>query len=319
MEKLSIKSTIESVIADLSNNEPIKDFALKIKFISHNLKNVEFSNWVNCELDGYSDKENLPKHRILQSFVVANLLIDNGVKTAKLTNHTMPLSYIKDEEVRKNISFVYILDSVISLEKMMNSTDSHICYAVNEYERYHLNRIYEWSNILSAHKPISNTEVDMIVFKFRSNLLEMFLNFNDSIFNDELDFDLMYKRKEIDKVVSQTINTGIYISGNSTANINESQIISGDSNIMNISPQYKRELENIIIQIEDICQNLGQEKDEIADEIAIIKNELNSSKQQPKIIKSALNAIKGIAIGVGANQITPLVNQGIEYIKKIFG
>lgn len=46
--------------------------------------------------------------------------------------------------------------------------------------------------------------------------------------------------------------------------------------------------------------------------------ELNNTIQKPQIIKSALNAIKGIAIGVGANQITPLVNEALDKILKNF-
>lgn len=318
MEKFSIKNTIESVITDLSNNEEIKTFALKIKLISHHFKNPDFSNWVNCELEGYNDKTLLPKHRVLQSSVIANLIIDNGVKSASLTNHTMPLSYIKDEEVRKNISFVYILESVISLETIINSLDSQVCYTVTEYERYYLNRIYECSNILSAHKPISKTELEVIIFKFRTKLLEVFLSFNDNIFNDELDFDIMSTKKEIDKVVSQTINAGVYVSENSTANISNSHIIGGGINNINMSSLDKSELESILKQIENISKDLDEERNEIVDEIAKIKNELNNNLQRPKVITSAFNAIKGIAIGISANQITPLATQGIEYIKKLF-
>lgn len=316
MEKLSIKSTIESIISDLSNNISVKEFALKIKLVAYHLKNEDFSNWITNELDGYKNVVDIPPHRILQSYVIANLVIDNGVKGANLTNHTMPLRYLK-EELRNDISRIKILDSIISLESAINSDKSNIYYSTTEYERYHLSQIYEWSTILSAKKPIGKSELELIIFQFRSKLLEMFLSFNDSIFNDELDFDIMSKKKEIEKVVSQTINAGVYISDNSTANISENQILVGDKNTITLSPINKEKLTDIINQINDLNNNLENDREDIAEEIAKIKLDLNNPVQQPKIIKSAFNAIKGIAIGVGANQITPLIDEGLNHIKEL--
>lgn len=318
MEKISIKGMIEGVIYDLSQNEPISKFALKIKLISHHLKNKDFSNWINNELDGYKDVKDLPPHRILQSYVIADLVIDNGVKGATLSNHTMPLIHIKNDEIRKKISWVNICDSIISLETIVNSTEPQIYVATTEYERYYLSKIYQYSTILSAKKPISKTEFELIIFKFRSKLLEMFLNFNDSIFNDELDFDIMNKKQEIDKVVSHTINAGVYIAENSSASINHSNMVAGNNNQVSISSVDKKELENILYQIDNLSQNLDDDRKDIADEIVKIKQELDNPTQNVKYIKSAFNAIKGIAIGVGANQITPLVNQGLEYVKNMF-
>ena len=54
-----------------------------------------------------------------------------------------------------------------------------------------------------------------------------------------------------------------------------------------------------------------------ANEIYTIKVELNETIQRPKIIKSALNAIKGITIGVAGNKITDLIDHGLEIIRNL--
>lgn len=315
-ENINIKEMVDSVIIDLSNNTSINDYALKIQIIAKYLKNANFSQWVKNELEGYKARSILPPHRIIHTFVKANLLIDNGVKAVKLTDHMMPLGSLKKELVDE-ISTIELRDSVLSLLSLVSSEDKTLGYSITEYERYHLNRIYEYSNILSAHKVLQKTDCEQVIFKFKSMLLDLFIEFNETLFNNELDFEVMNKKTEIDKVINQTINAGVYITDKATANINNSNITSGNNNTIVISNQTKNDIQNIIEQIEQLSKELEADRDDIACEILRIRTELNNTIQTPKIIKSALNAIKGIAIGVGANQITPLVNDALTKIQQI--
>ncbi len=114
MEKLSVKGMIESILIDLSENRPIDSYALKIQMASRMLKNEKLSNWLDKELNGYKDVKDLPEHRILKTQIIANLIIDNGIKGAKFTNHEMPL-YALGEEKADELSTLYIKDSLIKL------------------------------------------------------------------------------------------------------------------------------------------------------------------------------------------------------------
>lgn len=314
-ENINIKKMVDSVIRDLSNNTSINNYALKIQIIAKYLKNADFSQWVKNELEGYNVDSILPPHRIIHTFVKANLLIDNGVKALKLTDHVMPLGTLKQELIDK-ISTIELRDSVLSLISLISSQDN-IGYSISEFERYHLNHIYQYSNILNAHKVLQKTECEQVIFKFKSMLLDIFMEFNETLFNSELDFDIMSKRTEIDKVINQTINAGIYITDKATANINDSTVTNGNNNTISISKQTKNDIQRIVEQIEQLSKELEEDRNDIACEILRIQAELNNTIQSPKIIKSALNAIKGIAIGVGANQITPLVNDALTKIQQI--
>lgn len=303
MGKINIKELVESVIEDLANNKPVSEFALKLKLIAGQLKNQEFSNWLKNELEGYTDVEQLPDYRIINSFVKANVFIDHIVKHAQLRDHTMPLVQLQDQELEKNMSKIRLTDSVISLEIWANDHDNGLRMNLTEYERFHLGKIYQNSTILDAWKPLSNTDCDNVVLKFKSTLLEIFVGFNDTVFNDELNFDLMSKRKDIDKVISQTIHAGVYIAENSTATITDSQIVSGDHNTLTLNQSSKKEIEGIVSNIENLSLDVANNREDIATEIANIRYELGNKVQRPKFLRSALNSIKGIAQDIAIETI----------------
>jgi hypothetical protein len=221
MEKLNIKSLIESILSDLISNASVEVFALKIQMIARLLKNEDFALWANNELNGYKNNCNLPDYRILKTHVEANILIDNGVKALSLKKHNMPLYQLNKEDEEK-ISTVYVNDSVIVLEKM--SLKDNIGFSLTEYEKYKLGKIYEYSTILSGCKPINPASFQNIVYKFKSKLLDTFMDFNENLFNDEIDFDVTSKQPDIQRIVSQYINAGIVNMGEGSINVNHSNI-----------------------------------------------------------------------------------------------
>lgn len=134
---------------------------------------------------------------------------------------------------------------------------------------------------------------------------------------DELDFDIMNKKKEVDRIVSHTINAGVYME-NSSAKIDNTQITVGDNNTISISSHDKEMLNKILGEIEKINESTGVNNQEIKDEILNIRNEIEQKNQKPKLVKSSLNAIKGIAYSIAANQIVQLANQGLEIVGRFF-
>ncbi len=302
---------IESVIEDLSNNVDVSQFALKIKLIASKLKNSEFSAWIKNELEGYDSKAELPSYRIIDTQVVATVVISDVRGVMTLPNHLMPLINLMDIDVIKKLSTIRINESVLSLEQGVKIQDKKIGYSLTEWERSKISEIYANSTIHSAHKTINQASLGQIIYNFKATLLEMFMGFDEDIFKDELDFDIMAKKREIEKVVNQTINTGQYFN-NSFATFNESPVVTGDNNTINMASTTKTELAGIIDKIEELSNDIENDREDIAAEIVKIRQELDNTIQQPKLLRSAFNAIKGITVGVAANQITPLVNEALS-------
>jgi translation elongation factor EF-1beta len=119
------------------------------------------------------------------------------------------------------------------------------------------------------------------------------------------------EKKEISQIVNHTINTGIYISDNSSANIQNSNIIGGSQN--NFSEDFKKNVLELTEKIERLAEDIEVDRDDIAFEISKIKLELQK-EESPQLIKSAFNAIKGIASNVAANEISDVINQGFQNI-----
>lgn len=221
MERINLKSMIESVLVDLTNNTSIEVFALKVQMIARMLKNDDFAFWTNNELSGYKKSCNLPDYRVLNTHVIADLLIDNGFNATHFRRHNMPLYRLNDEDYKK-ISTSNIYDSVIELEKM--SSKDTIGLLITEYEKYVLGKIYLNSTILDASKPINPVSLQHIVYQFKSKLLDTFMDINENLFNDEIDFDIMSRQPDIQKIVNQYINAGIVNVGEGTIKVNQSNI-----------------------------------------------------------------------------------------------
>jgi hypothetical protein len=284
------------------------------------LKNEKLTSWVDKELNGYKNIEDLPEYRIVRTRVIANLIIDHGFKSATLKNHEMPLYHL-GVEIAKKMYTLYLRDSIIVLNNLTSNeaNEGEIIYPITEFERYQLNRIYENSNILGAHKPISVAVVDIIIHKFKSTLLDIFMELNDTIFNDEIDFDIMAKRNEIEKIVNQTINAGIVNMGNGTVSANDSTNIGGQNNTVAINNEQKGEIEKLVVQIKEIAESFEDEKEEVLNELARIITQLDKPAPKISIISSAFQTINGILMGVAANAATPGVMVGIKHVLKLIG
>lgn len=138
-----------------------------------------------------------------------------------------------------------------------------------------------------------------------------------TLFEDEIDFDIMTKKKHIDRIIQQTINTGLYLSENASANISNTTVVGGTGNKVQLNATTKTEFEVVLNKIEQLCQDIEADREDIASEILVLREELTNTIQRPKIIKSALNALKGITIGVAGNKITDLIDNGLEIIRNL--
>ena len=314
MGKNNLKEMIESVIDDLTNNEPINRYVSKLQVIARKLKNETFTKWLDKEINGYQSDDAVPPYRIIPTQVKANLIIERGFQRAQLSNHIMPL-YPLGKELAKEISNIEIKESIIELTSVIDS-NKPLAYSTTEYERFKLSKIYEDSTILSAHKPLQKSQVEFIIHKFKSSLLDIFMEFNETIFEDEINFDLIAKKRDIDKIIHQTINTGIYLSDHSNANINGSTVIGGVDNKVHINAESRNELDDIITKVEQLCQEIEADREDIAREILSLREELDNTIQRPKIIKSALFALKGITMGVAGNKATELIDKALKIMNE---
>lgn len=71
-------------------------------------------------------------------------------------------------------------------------------------------------------------------------------------------------------------------------------------------------MNDIVAKLENVLKD--NENTDINEALATLKEETTKTSWSKKAIKMTLNAIKGIASDVVANQITPIVAQGLSLL-----
>lgn len=311
---MDIKKLIEDVIYNLANNEPLSKIVAKLQVISKLLKNEQFQSWIEKEfINGYKADDEIPDYR--KAFVIgtkASFLRHLGFgRIMQYTNFDVTISNLEKTEYLE-FSDIKISETVFSIEQILSENEGNLHLNLNDYEKLQIqNKILIDCEISSIHKILPRHTFQEVINKTKAKLLDLFLELNETVFNNEINFNVMEKKKEISQIVNHTINTGIYISDNSSANIQNSNIIGGSQN--NFSEDFKKNVLELTEKIERLAEDIEVDRDDIAFEISKIKLELQK-EESPQLIKSAFNAIKGIASNVAANEISDVINQGFQNI-----
>lgn len=309
---IDLKKQIESIIEDLGNNESISKILLKAQTIAFYLKDDTFTNWIKAEQNGYQSTEFLPDYRKINCTIKVDVSLPfRGI----LYGIDFPIDAIDDEIIKDNLSHMCFCDSIFIIEQMGNDRKNNMLKMnASTYTFRYINKQFPDGNIEGVHKLTNTSSAKAIVDSVKSKLLEFFLLLEEQ-FELNINFDIMANKEKIQNIVNQTINAGVVNAGNGNISITSSEIIEGNQNV-SISSTNKKELTDIIERIEEINKRYNDE--DLADEIIVIKNDLAKPKQNPKFIKRAFNTMKGISIGIMANELTPIIDQGLELIKNMF-
>lgn len=177
----TLKSLVDSVISDLTENKSIESILLKTQTICHYLKDVEFSTWIKHELNGYGDDEYpLPDYRKINCIVKVDISQPFG-RMAK--NYPFPCEYIKDEKIRERMTHMAVFESLSEIELMMKD-DKHgndLTIAVPQYIVQNYMEKYVEGYILVANQHINMNNIQAVISKFKSLLLTFFLELNDKM------------------------------------------------------------------------------------------------------------------------------------------
>ncbi len=314
---INVKKLIEEVISDLANNESICMVSNKVQIISRLLKNKKFTDWVNSEfVNGYEDKATLPKYRKSTiTGVYADFIVPHGFGMMQYKNTEIPIANLGRKNYEQ-ITMVKIKDSLSIIQSALEGKREDIAYSLTPYEIRMIQSIMPDCQIMQIHKIVSRQFFERIIQTAKNTLIDVFMEFNDSLFNKEINFNVMNKEREIESIVNKTINTGVYVEEKGTANINDSTIFGGNFNSVTFNMKAREELKVITDKIEELAHDIDFDREDLVTEIVRIRMELDNQYQQPKVIKSAFNAIKGIVIGVAANRITTLVDSALEILKQ---
>ncbi|KKX48751.1 hypothetical protein [Sphingobacterium sp. IITKGP-BTPF85] len=231
---------LESIINDLvSTSTSLNDPLLKTKVLATRIRNAQVLLWVESELSGYKDKDELPGYRRSKGILKGSYL--NGYD--QYSNVDIPIAHL-DIKMIKSLTAICSLDSVSSIEELIGKKGVKI--SVNAYQKYYVeNSIREIGNpyfqISSIYLEIPATFLNNIVSNVRSKLLEFMLQLEQE-FGVEADILILANNNN---VINQIMNTTINNSGDG-AIINNGDNNKVEANI-NITKGNKEALKDFLL------------------------------------------------------------------------
>ena len=313
---MDIKKLIEDVITALANNFTLDSVSSRVQVISRLLKNDRFRKWVDCEfVHGYKSDEETPEYRIMYiAGVRASYVAPAGFGSmVKYTNQQIPIENLGAERYKK-IAKIYVWDTVSIIQNAIKP-DEDIYLAVGPHESADIQEVLGHCQIMNMYKVVSSQQYQRIVDKTKATLLDFFLELNETILDNEIDFNVMTKKNDIERIVNNTIYASVVNTGEGSVAISDSTVVGGKDNQVSISSDVKQQLNNIISQIEALAQEVDDDRTDIAEAIIAVKEELNADRIHTTFLRLAFNAIKGAISGLADTGIEKLAEQAIKLLQ----
>ncbi len=300
-----MKDLINNIIQDLGDDKPIKGILLKAQIVASNLGNKEFETWINNEQNGYPDLLNIPDYRVLNASIKVDIF---RPLLGVIKNFPIPIGTLQDDNINECLYHVRICYSLSEIEHLCDTTDgdclSFICPAMIFPA---INSCIQNGEAQSVRQEVALSSVQNIIDKFKSKLLTFFLELDKKIDTD-IDFSKIESQKEITQIMNvqavvANFGNGSVSTGNISGNINDLYVSSVDQ---------KEEINDLVRQLqkEVDCSNNA--------DLKVAMDTINAECQKPSWAKSTLNlafnAIKGIASGIAANKLTPIVNKALDLL-----
>jgi hypothetical protein len=290
---------IDDVIDILSReNASLTDALLKTKILLYQIGKKELVEWVNNELNGYANQDEIPLYRIVPSEVVGHLI--NGMW--QTPRQPIPLGHLNPKQ-RESLEKAKMGEPLAVLETIASQKTGviqrHIPIEVNALLERGLANDFK---VMSAWCEASVQSINSILVHVRSNLLDFLLELRDKIGEETTDINIKERVGSLD--ISNMFNHTILGSHNI--------FVFGHHNIQTVSLDLDSisSLRNFLQQLKGQLPkfDLRQEAEEQAVmQIDTLEKELTKPQPNSSVIQTAGNILFGLLMGVSSNFATDLV------------
>jgi hypothetical protein len=208
-------SLFEEIQQDLLSSTPLSDVLRKAKVLAYRLKNDDFKNWAEYELDGYTDVGSLPGYRKVSTHSCGNFV----TFSVKMSGVPIPGQNIP-REVREEINRINMKQGAKELEAQLESlarspTDTLAVPWPADLLPLLNNRVFADSACLGAWRVLTKGHITGIVETTRNRLLTFILELADRYPEAAKEgFNPTSSKVPVDQI-SQVFN--VYIMGELTA------------------------------------------------------------------------------------------------------
>lgn len=200
---------LDEIIDALSSQQgSLTDALLKTKVLLHKIGHKELVEWVNNELNGYPNENELPQYRILP----AQVLVNASNLAYQVTSHPIPLGHLSTEQ-KESLETAKMSQSLAVLEKLASDADGNLQAAIPMEANGLLGKgLANGYRIQRAWCEIGIAGISHIFVQVRSRLLDFVLGLKDQIGEDMPDDEIKKRTENFD--ASGLFNNAIF--GNNT-------------------------------------------------------------------------------------------------------
>ncbi|MGE7931320.1 hypothetical protein [Viridibacillus arvi] len=103
----------------VSSNISLENILLRLKIILSDLEDTGILKWIEGEISGYKESDNVPSYRIIEGRAVGTFFVNQSVK---YNNVLVPLNFTKlTEEYIQEMITLNVRDGISTIEKNLNS------------------------------------------------------------------------------------------------------------------------------------------------------------------------------------------------------
>lgn len=201
------------IIKELANSSMDTATALKrLKILLTSFEKPELITWVNNELIGYKNIDDVPSYRKYTGQLKGDFIVGNAIRMMKYTNTPIPLVGLADED-RTAIEEVIFTEGIAAIRDMVGQPVGKVILP----EIYgHIKKGTNITSIISARVEIHQSAPQEIISAVENKVLDILIMLEKEFGNlDDLDIDCTSKSKdELDAVCQRIINI-IFLDDNS--------------------------------------------------------------------------------------------------------
>ena len=304
-ESEKMKELINQIIQDLGANKPIDGILLKTQVVAHKLKNEEFLQWVKNEQNGYEDMRNVPDYRKIGCTVKALI----SIPFRGMINMTIPILPTGNDKIDSWFQHKCIVNSLYEIENMCRGHETEeLSSPLPAFLYAKLKESLYQGTIENASVHFSASATLGIINIFKSKLLDFFLRLDDEI-NEGLDFSqLTDVQRKVTQIMNNTYNINAAVANTGSGAVTATNI--NASNFSIVSEEQKNKINELVAELEQKSQKYNNE--DLKSAIDSVKNEIAKPSWDKRLLRMAFNAINGIATGIAANQLSPIVMQALS-------
>ncbi|MCQ2011176.1 hypothetical protein NOM01_14400 [Sporolactobacillus sp. STSJ-5] len=170
----------------VSGKENIENVLLRLKVILTDLENESIINWVNGELRGYKENEDIPAYRKLRGNPMGTYILNYNVK---YTNAQVPLEPLISQASIDKLRTLNVRESIVAIQDILSGENREnfgkliptiFCHSISTEEL----------QIASMRIRFSSNQLENIVFNVKAKLLDIIMELENKFVDlDELDIE----------------------------------------------------------------------------------------------------------------------------------